>query len=74
MANPTVPQEAEEKRDREAYWTISGVLLALVIILLGLGLYFQLDLHHQRAPLLLGILAGFVLAAPLRSGTGAILT
>ncbi|ADL19156.1 Predicted transporter component [Acidilobus saccharovorans 345-15] len=60
-----MPQEAEEKRDREAYWTISGVLLALAIILLGLGLYFQLDLHHQPAPLLLGILAGFVLATPL---------
>ncbi|NAZ31697.1 MAG: YeeE/YedE family protein, partial [Acidilobus sp.] len=66
MANPTVPQEsAEERRDREAYWAMSGLLLVLAFIMLGLGLYFQLYKDHERAPLLLGILAGFILATPL---------
>ncbi|MFP3081119.1 MAG: YeeE/YedE family protein, partial [Acidilobus sp.] len=66
MANPTVPQEsAEERRDREAYWAMSGLLLVLAFIMLGLGLYFQLYKGHEPAPLLLGILAGFILATPL---------
>ena len=51
MANPTVPQEsAEERRDREAFWAMSGLLLVLAFIMLGLGLYFQLYKGHEPAP------------------------
>ncbi|MGC9071284.1 MAG: hypothetical protein ACP5HK_01095 [Acidilobus sp.] len=67
MARTSLPgvTPEEERRDRRAYWAISAALMVLALILLGLGFYYQLDLHHQPAPLLLGILAGITLATPL---------
>ena len=61
----TRSNQEEYKRDQRVYWAASATLFVLAIVMLILGLYFNVALGHQPAPLLLGILAGLVLATPL---------
>jgi len=60
-----VNKTASAEAGKSAFWAMSIFLLMLSIVLLVLGLYYQIALHHTPAPLLLGIAAGFGLGTPL---------
>ncbi|MGC8569087.1 MAG: YeeE/YedE thiosulfate transporter family protein [Nitrososphaeria archaeon] len=50
---------------KKVYWTASSILFVVSVLMMGYGIYQQVVLHVYKAPLLLGIVAGMLLAIPL---------
>jgi len=55
----------DDKKGKEVFWAASVVLLIVSVSMLTYGIYMQTVLHVYKAPLLLGIVAGLLLAIPL---------
>ena len=56
---------SQEKRDIQILIAATVVLFIVSLLMLFGGIYMQLVLHQTKAPLILGIVAGMLLAIPL---------
>jgi len=57
--------QINDKKGKEVYWFSSSILFVVSIAMLSYGIYQQVVLHVYKAPLLLGIVAGMLLAISL---------
>lgn len=56
---------SDEKRDERVYVVASTILFIVSIMMLFGGIYMQDVMHVYKAPLILGVVAGILLATPL---------
>ncbi|WP_292319337.1 YeeE/YedE thiosulfate transporter family protein [Caldisphaera sp.] len=61
----TVESGSGDKSGKTIFWIASSILFVIALIMLIYGIYQQTVLHIYKAPLILGIVAGLLLAIPL---------
>ncbi len=56
---------SKENKDSLVMWATASILFVIALMMLFGGIYMQVVLHQTKAPLILGIVAGLLLAIPL---------